>query len=573
MTRQAIIVEGEKCVDAMRVKCPDRITLSWPGGTNSPGKADWSPLAGFDVIIWADHDEPGSKAARQIADTLEPIAFRVRLVDTWAEDPDAFAKGYDAADLIEAGGDPVAHLKAHVRPYIRTVQLEAADGAVQPATTAVLETTSQTVPAVQPAPRATGGPTLAVVDGERVGGGGGGDRPWHADLMFGPNGILTSVFSNHALMVEKHPDMVGVFRLNALSQEVMLCRRPPWDRGGALPRPLRKVDALEAIAWLGRQRGWDGKGPKSEVAMLNAIEVAADRQMYDPLLDYLNGLAWDGTPRVDRWLSTYLFADDTPYHRAIGRRTLIAAVARARRPGCRVDTMLVLEGDQGAKKSSTVSALFSPALSSQMNAGVDNKDGMQQMAGVWGIEMAEMDKVSRASSMSAVKAFLTQPVDRYRPPYGRTQQEFPRRSIIIGTYNPDGAGYLNDPTGLRRFWPVTTGRAADIAGIERDRDQLWAEADALLKAGETWWIDEGSSEDLALFKPQQETRAENDPWANVIVGEFSARSGWVSTSEVWAMLDIPHERRNIAMGNRISRIMHSIGWKRDRHNGYDGYRK
>jgi predicted P-loop ATPase len=171
--------------------------------------------------------------------------------------------------------------------------------------------------------------------------------------------------------------------------------------------------------------------------------------------DYFDSLIWDGTPRLETWLIVYFHADDSQCIRAISPRFLISSVARIYRPGCKVDYVLVLEGPQGKQKSEALRALakdetwFTDRLSH-----VASKDVMLEIAGVQLIEIAEMDALIKATS-SATKSFLTRRRDRFRPPWGKHAINLPRQCVFAATINlPEGNGYLRDPTGARRFWPV-----------------------------------------------------------------------------------------------------------------------
>src|SRR6185369_14361928 len=113
-----------------------------------------------------------------------------------------------------------------------------------------------------------------------------------------------------------------------------------------------------------------------------------DRKFH-PVREYLDGLAWDGTKRLDRWLAAYLGAADTPYTQAVGERWMISAVARIYRPGCQADSVLILEGQQGIKKSSALAELGSPWFSDRLSE-FGSKDAAMEMAGIWIIELAEL---------------------------------------------------------------------------------------------------------------------------------------------------------------------------------------
>jgi predicted P-loop ATPase len=195
----------------------------------------------------------------------------------------------------------------------------------------------------------------------------------------------------------------------------------------------------------------------------------------------------------------------------VGAKTLIAAVARAMKPGCKVDTMLILEGPQGLRKSSLIAALVPDEawFADDLGADIGDKDAQQGMRGKWIVEFAEMANMAR-SQVRKVKQFLSSRVDRYRPSYGHRTQDFPRQVIFIGTINPEGGGYLADRTGGRRFWPVVCQRI-DLARMQTERDQLWAEAVARYRQEEPWWLDSTTE---ALAKEEQAARQFDNPWAD-----------------------------------------------------------
>src|SRR5262249_47972978 len=194
---------------------------------------------------------------------------------------------------------------------------------------------------------------------------------------------------------------------------------------------------------------------------------------FDRVMNYLNSRKWDGTPRLETWLSTYLGAADTPLNREIGRLTLVAAVRRVRQPGCKFDQIPVLEGPEGTNKSTAIEILAGQEnFSDQTILGLDDRQQQENVRGVWLYEIADLAGTSKAD-VDKVKAFGSRLADRARPAYGRQRVEQPRRCIFFATTNDDT--YLKSQTGNRRFWPVKT-RQIDLAALRRDRDQLWAEA-------------------------------------------------------------------------------------------------
>jgi putative DNA primase/helicase len=294
----------------------------------------------------------------------------------------------------------------------------------------------------------------------------------------------------------------GALVFDEFAQEIVVTRALPWDAiGTAIPRPWGETDDVRCAEWLQRR-----EVNVPPVVVGRSIVVAARNARVHPVRNYLIALAWDGTPRLDAWAVTYLGAEDTRLHRAMGALWMISAVARIMRPGCKADHMLILEGPQGASKSTALKVLASEPWFTDELAEIGSKDAAQQMRGVWIIEIAELDAIGRAD-VSRIKAFLTRTADRYRPPYERYVVTVPRQCIFAGSVNPDT--YLRDETGNRRFWPLRCGEI-DLEGLRRDRDQLWAEAVARFNAGAAWWLED--RELITLAGAAQEARYQSDAW-------------------------------------------------------------
>jgi predicted P-loop ATPase len=301
-----------------------------------------------------------------------------------------------------------------------------------------------------------------------------------------------------------HPVWDGVLAYDEFNVRVLIRRHLPW---GEVRPNTHWDDQHETLTRIWFQRA-DIDAGLGDVG--RAVQAAARHNTVHPVREYLDGLVWDRKPRLDTWLLTYFHARDSEYIRAVGSRFLISAVARICEPGCQVDHMLVLEGPQGQRKSQSLRALavkdewFSDRLSHMAS-----KDAATEVAGVWVFELAEMDALTRAASSTA-KAFLTRRHDRFRPPHGKHTISVPRQCVFAGTINPPVGGYLKDLTGARRFWPVACHGMIDCAGIERNRDQLWAEAVHRYRAGQKWWLETPELE--ALATAEQSARLVADPW-------------------------------------------------------------
>jgi predicted P-loop ATPase len=272
---------------------------------------------------------------------------------------------------------------------------------------------------------------------------------WSADLILDKDGAVLPVLANLIKFLRWHPAWRGVLGFDEFHMRVVIRKPPPW---GSEAADTPWVDHHESLVrvWLQHEDLFATLGDVGR-----AVQAAARHNPFHPVRDYFDALVWDGTPRLDTWLQSYFHVEDSDYVRAIGPRFLISAVARVFTPGCQADHTLILEGPQGRLKSEALRVLairdewFTDRLSH-----VSSKDAALETLGVLIIELAELDALMRASS-SASKSFLTRRYDRLRPPYGRHQVRQPRQCIFAGTINPPATGYLRDPTGGRRVWPVT----------------------------------------------------------------------------------------------------------------------
>jgi predicted P-loop ATPase len=328
-------------------------------------------------------------------------------------------------------------------------------------------------------------------------------------------------------------------------------RSVPWgDRTG---QQWSDDDDIRACAWL-QQVGV----PANVGVVGRAIQTIARENPVHPVREYLSALDWDRTPRLDRWLMRYLGADDSPYVRAIGSRFLISAVARVFKPGCQADQMLILEGPQGILKSSVLRVLAEPWFSDRLSQ-LGSKDAAMELAGVWLVEMSELDALTKASN-SSIKSFVSRRSDRFRPPYGKHVIDHPRQCVFAGTINPV-EGYLKDPTGARRFWPVACGDI-DLESLARDRHQLWAEAVAHFVAGTPWWLETPELQTLA--KVEQEVRYGVDPWREKVVQWLAGRNDTSVREVLNGALGISKESSSRTVRSRVATSLVSSGFVRYR---------
>jgi hypothetical protein len=277
-----------------------------------------------------------------------------------------------------------------------------------------------------------------------------GKQPdWSDDLILNKDGAVKPNLANLVLILREQPAWKGVLGFDEFATHVVILKCPPWGDVRPGTSWSDHFDSLTRI-WLQR----DGRINAAMGDVGRAVQAAARNNSFNAVAEYFDALVWDQVPRLETWLSTYLHAEDSEYIRAIGPRYLISAVARVYQPGCKADHVLVLEGPQGKLKSEALRILavcdewFTDRLSN-----LASKDAAQELAGVLIVEIAEMDALVRASSSTA-KSYLTRCYDRIRLPYGRHLTRRPRQNVFAATINPPIGGYLRDPTGDRRFWPV-----------------------------------------------------------------------------------------------------------------------
>ncbi len=374
---------------------------------------------------------------------------------------------------------------------------------------------------------------------------------WTDELMRNKSGVPLGNLWNAIQALRDAPEWECVLAYDEFAAKVVTRKSPPW-RGPTVRHWADEHDA-RTCAWMQEQ-----EIPASISVVGRAIQTVARENSFHPVRDHLNGLQWDGTARMDKWLVEYLGAADTLYVQVVGSRFLISAVARVFEPGCQLDHVLILEGPQGNQKSSALRLLAEPWFTDRIS-NLGSKDSAMELRGAWLIELGELDALVKATN-SAIKSFISRRHDRFRPPYGKHVVSHSRQCVFAGTVNPVG-GYLSDPTGARRFWPVACGRI-DLEALGRDRDQLWAEAVVRFRARAPWWLETPELE--ALATAEQELRLRLDPWAETVSAWLVGRND-VSVSEVLTgALGIAAASQSHSAEIRIAAILKSNAFERRR---------
>lgn len=518
-TRQVLVVEGEKCADAAAALMPVAVT-TWSGGSKAWSRTDWTPLRSRKVVLWPDNDKPGREAMQAIGRKIEGEVRIINPIDVPAkwDIADAIAAGWDAARLMAWASD-------NAKPW-------------QPEEDNIL-----TMPGVT---RAKPG------------------EDWRAGLVRNAEGSpKPRATVNFQWMLARHQEIAGCFAWNEMAREVYSVKSGPWKENNWKRHQLNDDDVTQCVYWLESKEF----SPRPN-EVLSALSIVSKEYSYNPIRDYLNRLVWDGVPRLlgGMWEGEsiapfpveYFGTPDEEIYAIFMARWLVSAVARVMQAGCKADCMIVLEGNQERMKSSFLKAMsrvdgvyyFTDDLHD-----IENKDASISMQGIWIVEIAELNAFQRKDP-DAIKAWLSRPTDRHRPPYGKMAVDFPRQCVIAGTMNPIGSGYLRDPSGARRFWPIPVRKVIDIKQIEADRDQVWAEAVKLYRDGYQWHLTE---DEVKAAKLITEERYEEDPWDSLIEEYVNDKAGF-TTDQVARAIGVKSEDQNKATSRRIGAHLRKLGW-------------
>lgn len=364
---------------------------------------------------------------------------------------------------------------------------------------------------------------------------------WLTKLEISGKGKILGTPRNLMLLLDNGP-LSGKLAFDAFRNTEVIRGDLPWrkmERAGVDYEPWLASDDKRLENWLGVR--YEVAAPQRIVQ--NAFSEIVHRQAFHPIKHFIEGATWDGSERAERLLIEYLGAADTDYVKAVTRKTLLAAVTRLYRPGCKFDEMLVLVGPQGAHKSSILAKLGQEWFSDSLRT-FDNKEAGEHLQSGWIFEISELAAMKK-SEIEEVKAFLSKTEDRYRMAYDRTVTDFPRKGVFIGTTNT--RDFLRDATGNRRFWPVEVSpdRARLNHWDDMDRatvQQIWAEVKVWMEAGEKLTL---PTELIPEVSVVQRSHVEEDPrtgiigeWLdkpieNIPAGEFAPGQTLVCPVQIW----------------------------------------
>lgn len=352
---------------------------------------------------------------------------------------------------------------------------------------------------------------------------------WRPGMMSAAKGGFLANLHNARHLLLNHDELGGRVRFNTVARRKVLMQSVPWkqiEQTGFHGVPWTDYDTHALRLWMEAVLG----KPIADRDVNAAVTITAHQAAYDPLIDMLNGMPeWDGVERLDSALVRHLGAEDTPYVRAVTRKTFVAAVARAMRPGTKFDYVLMLQGAEGMRKSMFCSIIaMHPELFGENPPpfGASGDAFKEFLRGKWIVELSELASLGK-SELEHIKSTISSQTDTYRAKYERETDDNLRRCILIGTTNSKKP--LRDPTGNRRWWVVKISKRADDVELRAEVHQLWAEAVMRYRAGEAVWLDDPVLE--AAAKDRQED-------ARDVAGDIEAMAGLI---ELWLSRPLPSD--------------------------------
>lgn len=531
--KAVVVCEGEKATEAaIAILGMSYVPVCWPNGAQAVGKADFNPLAGRKVLLWPDADEPGKKAMVSVAEILskiEPKCPEIKIIN-----PDGQPKGWDAADALKDGWDK-NRLVGWVRGENRVSVYPQAEPEPAPAEPQAATITSISEP--------------AIIDPRTLG------------LATKNKGGFFNNMDNLVRILDKSDFLRGRIWWDEFSKRI---KTSMWCKPGIEGRDFEEPDAGRFLMMF--QRKMQLPDTKKN-AVWEAIDYYAHEDTRNEPKEWLESLEWDRVDRLTTFCEKYLAVKPSKFASQTGKNFLVSLVARIYEPGCQVDTMPVLEGEEGKRKSKALKILGSPWYYN-CRLGIDQKrDFEEALQGKWLIEMSEMEAFRKAE-ITTMKQILSCQTDRFRAAYGRLSADYPRCCVFAGTTNE--TDYL--PQGkARRFYPwESTGQECDYHGLEEAKPQLFAQAVALYKSqigqpdspehpGHWWYVDEGAHQELVS------ARQVHDSWEGPVrrwITEFQRTDGAELDLIAKEALEIPVSRFNRSEQIRLGKVLREIGWKK-----------
>ncbi|MGI0492830.1 VapE domain-containing protein [Alkalinema pantanalense CENA528] len=303
------------------------------------------------------------------------------------------------------------------------------------------------------------------------------------------------------------------------------------------------------------EHGLDLKSNRQDIT--DVTVKIAKQNTYSPVVDYLDRVAYQYGPStaILEGIADRYFGTSTPIHQITLVKFLIGAVARAYNPGCKLDTALILQGAQGAGKSSFFRVLASQDWFDDSFSTSSDRDEKIKIHETWIVEWAELETLFKRKDIAQVKAFMSSQIDRVRPAYGKKTEEMRRASVFVGTTNQHD--FLTDSTGNRRFWVVPIQKDIDIELLNKERDRIWAAAVASYKREVNWWLTKEEEATMGFLRQAFEYR---DTWQDEIATFVNS----LERVAIWEILEtlfkIEKGQQTKQLQNRVRNCLLSLKW-------------
>jgi len=519
-----LVVEGEKSVHAAEKLFPLTVSVvTWAGGSSSILYNRWEPLYNKNIIIWPDADVPGRKAAAKLSEFLFNHCPTIKIIDIPGLDG-----GEDAADFVGV-----------------TEELLGKAISVKPRPVIIPEVIPDSAPIIYDEP----------------------PLPEEEEVAEGVSAALQVLWKGFKLdATEKGRPIANTCNVSKVLSSLTDLKDKLW---------YDEFHKRQLTTWL------TGDGKDGEVEQLDednitdicnylqgelkltnfcdrivrrSVNLFTKRNQKNEPKEWMNSLKWDGTKRLPVFFTSYMGADASEYTQAVSKNFWISMVARIMQPGCKVDNMVVIEGPQGAFKSSALKLIASEDwFTESTDSFGSGSEFYYIIGGRLLVEFSELSSFSKAG-VNTIKKILSTATDRVRKPYDRNASDDGRTCVFVGTTNDDS--YLRDATGGRRFWPIKAGKIT-LKAIAQDRNQLFAEAVHRYKAGESWHEVPESAKEI------QESRREMDDWQTVISDWLLRRGDEPSkTFDILeGALEMDKDRMNRSHSLRIAAIMRVLNYK------------
>ena len=544
------VCEGEKAADAAQeILGTTYITTCWPGGSNAVKKADLSPLFDRDVLLWPDADEPGYKCMNHVAVEIAQLAKTIKIINVKPDDK----KGMDAADLKQL---PKPEAKQWLKNRVKQLKPYAGGPKEDQSLQASDSVPTRKAEVMRDQPSSIGSSASYPVVGMEI-----VDQQLSVDDTM----RMRDLWVKMGLMITKGnaPFETEINAFKILRQDNLFQNRFYYDEfhkryystfDSIEPREMDDIVITKIKIYL---QATYGLNKISTAAIKSAVELFLETQeRKNTIAEKFSELVWDKQPRIDKFFHTVYGAPDTEYTDAVSRIFWLSLMKRACRPGVKVDTVVILEGAQGIRKSTSLE-LIAGKQYGVAGRDISNKDFYLKMSSKTIMEIAELNSFSKHDH-NELKEVVSTATDEFRVPYGARVDAHPRSCIFVGTTNE--RNYLKDDTGSRRYLPVDCQKVEwDL--LTENLDQYYAEAyERAIIHNENHWDYPVEMHRLITGKRDAADK-EIDSWQEII-SDFAFDVQRVMVSDLYTILSIPTHMQNLMTSSRIGRIMRKLGFER-----------